>query len=110
MNRRSFITALGLAPVAGVMAARGAMAAASTHTISLGLSDLDFGELKFGSAYLSPDDIVSLESRMFPIETIAKEFSLHSPSFLSHPAEDESVSAQFADDLAFLQADPEVVS
>jgi hypothetical protein len=27
MNRRSFITALGLAPVAGVMAARDAMAA-----------------------------------------------------------------------------------
>jgi hypothetical protein len=32
------------------------------------------------------------------------------PAIPAPPAEHESVSAQFADDLAFLQADPEVVS
>src|ERR1044072_4099634 len=101
MNRRAFITALGLAPVAGVMAARDAMAAPAVRdSISHTFGSFEFvhGEAFIGerigeSPFITPNQArkIFAQPEIFGVDNIA-------PEIRSRLAADESVSAQFADD------------
>lgn len=112
MNRRSFLSLSLLAPVAGVMAARDAMAApqlANGGWISgrLATGHAFIGE-HVGESLLTPNQVryelrklLSSPGETFGVDNIT-------PEIPSRPAEDESVSAQFESDLAFLRDEPGV--
>jgi hypothetical protein len=108
MSRRGFLSLSLLAPVAGVMAARDAMAGyAHGGWISgrLVTGQAFVGE-SVGETLLSPSQVQKLrkawdEGFKFGVDNIA-------PAIPARPAEDESVSAQFESDLAFLRDEPGV--
>lgn len=109
MNRRAALKLLGLAPVAGVMAAREAMAAPQLANGGWVPGRLVTGQAfigeHVGESLLTPQQFRKLESafEVFGVDNIA-------PKIPTRPAEDESVSAQFTADLAFLGDEPGVVS
>jgi hypothetical protein len=105
MNRRSFLSFSLLVPVAGVMAARDAMAAPAMSPYISGT----VGEMFIGDG-LTPGEFAEsyvarvrkmLGPEMFGVDNIA-------PAIPTRSAEDESVSAQFETDLAFLRDEPGV--
>jgi hypothetical protein len=113
MNRRDFLSLSLLAPVAGVMAARDAMAApALRDSISHAFGSFEFVDGPAGE-FIAHEQIFEWPPRLLPINQarfIAEMGSLPPAEIWSRPAEDESVSAQFESDLAFLRDEPGVVS
>lgn len=109
MNRRGFLSLSLLAPVAGVMAARNAMAApaVSRATAYAQLGPFISGEAfigeRVGESPLTPHVVrkIGVEVETFGVDNVA-------PEIPARPAEDESVSAQFEPDLAFLRDEPGV--
>lgn len=115
MNRRSFLSLSLLAPVVGVMAARDAMAAPAVSPARLyGFSALLNRESFFigeagESTFITPNQarkVLGVPDEIFG----ADDTSDNGLKSWSRPAEDESVSAQFESDLAFLRDEPEVAS
>jgi hypothetical protein len=104
MNRRSFLSIFALAPVAGVMAARDAMAAAPSDSIShlLGSFEFSHGEAIIGENIGENHRLLERAHRVwrgaetFGVDNIA-------PAIPARPAEDES-------DLEFIRDEPGVVS
>jgi hypothetical protein len=110
MNRRGFLTVLGLAPVAGVMAARDALAAPAIgeRIFAQGIAGEFFvgesvGEnqrlLERAQRVWRGDEIFGVDGGVTRADALA---------FVQRPAEDESVSAQIESDLAFLRDEPGV--
>lgn len=108
MNRRGFLSLSLLAPVAGVMAARDAMAATpqwDTVMVRGMAGEAFIGEAHDGSL-LKPLNVIRklrVEVQTFGVDNIA-------PKIPARPSEDETVSAQFESDLAFLRDEPGVAS
>jgi hypothetical protein len=111
MNRRGFLSFSLLAPVAGVMAARDAMAAPAAGRWING--NLVVGEVFIGeSVGETTQQLLERAHRVWHGQEIfgvdggvTRSDAL---AFVESPAEDESVSAQFTDDLAFLRDEPGV--
>jgi hypothetical protein len=109
MNRRCFLSFSLLAPVAGVMAARDAMAAPATDRwISVLGRPREFivSEHVGESTFITPNQarkILSVPDELFGADDTTKNLKSW-----SRP-EDKSVSAQFESDLAFLRDEPGVV-
>jgi hypothetical protein len=119
MNRRGFLSFSLLAPVAGVMAARDAMAAPAVSRAAMyaELVPCRAGESFIGERVWEPltepeqirfgrnmKRILEDKDEIFGADDISNR-SLKS---WSRPAADESVSAQFDSDLAFLRDEPGV--
>jgi hypothetical protein len=121
MNRRGFLSLSLLAPVAGVMAARDAMAAPaiSDRIFAQGIAGEFFVGEGFDGSLLKPLNVVrklrvevetfgvddpSLQRKIMEFDRAAQEERAR----LLQALEDESVSAQFESDLAFLQDEPGV--
>jgi hypothetical protein len=103
MNRRGFLSLSLLAPVAGAMAARDAMAAPQVRTLTglVSRNAVLAGEGFIGEGWAPLRRKIIVEVETFGVDKIA-------PAIPARPAEDESVSAQFESDLAFLQGEPGV--
>ena len=110
MNRRAALKLFGLAPVAGVMAARDAMAAVPSDSIShlFGSFEFTHGESFIGETHGESPVTAARRALNGAIDTFGVDDI--APTIPVRPAEDESVSAQFESDLAFIRDEPGVVS
>jgi hypothetical protein len=118
MNRQSFLSLSLLAPVAGVMAARDAMASYASGGWVPGRT-ITLGEFVHGDAFIGESVGETTEHLLerahrsfrdweqFGVDDVTRADAL---AFVQHPAEDESVVAQFESDLAFLRDEPGMVS
>jgi hypothetical protein len=109
MNRRGFLTVLGLAPVAGVMAARDAMAGYAHGGWISGravVGQAFIGEHVGEAPLWEPLNIV--RKLRVEVETFGVDNIKLAPAIPARPAEDESVVAQFESDLEFIRDEPGV--
>jgi hypothetical protein len=107
MNRRSFLSIFALAPVAGVMAARDAMAAPaiSDRIFVQGMAGEFFMGESVGEWFLSPNQVRKLEGALetFGVDSVTGHedrllAAYRESNSAPRPAEDESAAAQFRDE------------